>query len=116
MNGDAGWEEMIGAKRTTTRISQLRRPADNYAFVEESDPRGFNINSWVMYLNREQWVDPLTVWHFGKSTIGYADGHAVVHAWQEELTKRMSRDHLFNQPCPDSRDWEFMRVGWAIRP
>ena len=62
-----------------------------------------------------QWIDPLTIWHFGKSTIGYADGHAVVHAWQEELTRRMSREHLFNQPCRDSRDWEFMRVGWAIR-
>ena len=115
MNGDPGWERTVGGKNVTTQISSIRRPADSYAFLEESDPRGLNMGSWVMYLNREQWIDPLTVWHFDKSTIGYADGHAEVHTWRDELTKRMSRDHLFYQPCTGCNDWEYMRLRWTIR-
>jgi prepilin-type processing-associated H-X9-DG protein len=39
-----------------------------------------------MRLDRNQWVDPLTVWHGNTGTIGYADGHAVIHAWQDRRT------------------------------
>jgi len=115
MFGDPGWEEDIGGGKVTERLSSITRPADKYVFAEESDPRGVNMNSWVMYLDHEQWIDPLTIWHDERSTIGFADGHAEIHAWQDERTIRMSREHEFWRPCPDSPDWEYMSRGWTRR-
>jgi prepilin-type N-terminal cleavage/methylation domain-containing protein/prepilin-type processing-associated H-X9-DG protein len=115
MNGDAGWERTIGGAELTLELSSIAQPATKYVFLEESDPRGINMNSWVMYLNRERWIDPLTVWHNDQSTIGFADGHGEVHAWQDERTIRMSREHLFYQWCPDSKDWEYMSQSWTRR-
>lgn len=114
MNGDADWEVYVGAGRTSKKTTDIPNAATKYVFLEESDPRGINMNSWVMVLDEERWIDPLTIWHDDKSTIGFADGHAEVHAWQDERTINMSRDHLFNQACPDSRDWEYMYQGWTI--
>jgi prepilin-type N-terminal cleavage/methylation domain-containing protein/prepilin-type processing-associated H-X9-DG protein len=116
MNGDAGWESSIGAGRVSTILSTIRRPGEEVVFVEESDPRGLNMGSWVMWISRYEWIDPLTIWHNDKSTLGFADGHAVVHKWQDERTIRMSREQLFYQPCPESKDWEFMHRSWTIVP
>lgn len=113
MAGDNGWERDIGGTEVTTRLSRVPSAADKVVFVEESDPRGMNMGSWVMWLSREEWIDPLTVWHDGKSTLGFADGHAVAHAWRDPRTIRMSEEQLFYQPAPGSRDWEFMRRGWT---
>jgi len=113
MNGDAGWETYVGAKKVTKKTAAISSAAARYVFLEESDPRGINMHSWVMYLNQEKWIDPLTVWHENRSTIGFADGHATVHAWLDERTINMSRDHEFDQPCPGSEDWRFMAAGWT---
>ncbi len=115
MNGDAGWETYVGGTKVSTRITQIPQPARAYAFLEEADPRGVNMNSWVMWLSAEQWIDPLTVWHLDKSTIGYADGHAEVHAWQDSRTIYMSREQIFNTDATDNRDWEFLQARWAVR-
>jgi prepilin-type N-terminal cleavage/methylation domain-containing protein/prepilin-type processing-associated H-X9-DG protein len=116
MNGPDDWEELVGGRIVTKKVTAIPEPSRKYVFVEESDPRGVNMHSWVMWLNREHWIDPLTVWHNNQSTIGFADGHAEVHAWQDALTIDMSRDHLFDLPCPDSVDWEYMYWGWTKRP
>jgi prepilin-type N-terminal cleavage/methylation domain-containing protein/prepilin-type processing-associated H-X9-DG protein len=115
MNGDEGWEIDIGGEKVTSKLTQIERPAEKYVFVEESDPRGINMNSWVMYLDREKWIDPLTIWHNKRSTLGFADGHAEVHTWSDSRTIDMSRYHVFWQNCPESEDWEYMSLGWNVR-
>jgi prepilin-type processing-associated H-X9-DG protein len=93
-------------------LGDLRRTADEFAFIEESDPRGFNINSWVMWLNRERWIDPLTVWHYDKGTIGFADGHAIVHTWVDPRTIRMSREQVFDTDATMNPDYQYLRARW----
>lgn len=115
MNGDPGWETHIGGGIVTKKTANIPEPATKYVFLEESDWRGMNMDSWVMWLDEEGWIDVLTVWHEKQSTIAFADGHAEVHAWLEELTITMSRDHLLDQPCPDSKDWEYMSLRWTKR-
>lgn len=115
MAGDPGWERKIGGINVTKRLSRVPSASDKLMFVEEADPRGMNMDTWVMWLNREQWIDPLTIWHDGKSTLGFADGHAELHAWQDQRTIRMSAEQLFNQTAPGSRDWEFMQRAWTIQ-
>jgi prepilin-type N-terminal cleavage/methylation domain-containing protein/prepilin-type processing-associated H-X9-DG protein len=116
MRGDDSWERQIGGERyVARRLSQLWRPADNYAFLEEADPRGLNMNSWVMWLNRREWIDPLTVWHDDTGTIGYADGHAAIRRWEDRRTIRMSENQQFSQPATGNRDYEWLKERWWRR-
>ena len=66
------------------KYTQIKQPGEKYVFLEENDPRGYNINSWLMNTNLEVWGDPVTVWHGGKSSLGFADGHAETHGWSKE--------------------------------
>ena len=56
-------------------------------FVEESDPRGYNLGTWVMDVPTlapgPRWVDPFAVYHGRVSTLSYADGHAELHRWED---------------------------------
>ena len=112
LNGDQGFETLIGGKKIKTRTASIRRSADSFAFIEESDPRGVNMNSWVMWLQEERWVDPLTVWHYDKSTIAFADGHAVVHKWLDQRTIEMSRGQVFDTPAVNNVDYRYLRARW----
>lgn len=115
LNGDPGWEVAAGGTTVAQRTTQIRKPADSFAFIEESDPRGFNINSWVMYLNTPQWIDTLTVWHADKGTIGFVDGHAIIHKWQDARTIQMSQDQVFNTDATGNIDYEYLKLRWSIQ-
>jgi prepilin-type N-terminal cleavage/methylation domain-containing protein len=116
MNGDADWEQYVGGTRVTKLISAIHAPGDKLVFVEEADPRGLNMNSWVMWLSKEYWIDPLTVWHHGRSTLGFADGHAIVRRWLDPRTIRMSEMQEFDRPAKDNQDWHYLKKGWTIAP
>ena len=113
MNGDAGWEVWCGSKFVTERIVNIDFPTTKVVFLEESDFRGVNMNSWVMHLDEERWVDPLTVWHDDSSTLGYADGHAEVHHWQSRQTIEMSERQQLDTACPGNPDWAYLAAAWV---
>lgn len=113
--GDVGWERQVGGTKPAFRVTQIRYPANSFAFIEEADPRGVNMNSWVMWLNREGWIDPLTVWHLNKSTIGFADGHAEVHAWQDRRTIHMSENQIFDTDATNNPDYQYLKARWSIQ-
>jgi prepilin-type N-terminal cleavage/methylation domain-containing protein/prepilin-type processing-associated H-X9-DG protein len=115
LNGDPAYElQTVGAPGPPVKkISDLFRPSDSFAFIEESDPRGLNIHSWVMRYNQQRWIDPLTVWHKDQSTIGFADGHASLHRWEDKRTVFMSRDQQFDQPALNNPDWRYLRDRWG---
>ncbi len=116
MSGDDTWERDIGGERSAAkRMGDLWRPSDNFTFLEESDPRGFNINSWVMWLDKPRWIDPLTVWHGDLGTIGFADGHAVIHKWEDRRTIDMAASQSFDLPAKDNRDYEWLHERWRRR-
>ena len=94
---DGGWD-IIPHKKITT----IKSPGDKYVFVSEADGRGSNMGSWVLYPKTSsrpdgEWVDPLTIWHNGRSTLGYADGHAEKHVWIDQSTYDMSENQTFYQ-------------------
>ena len=124
MNGDderqgrygLDWEKQIGGTRASRSIAEIPSPGSKYAFVEESDPRGLNMGSWVMWLNKERWIDPLTVWHTGRSTLGFADGHAIVKKWLDPRTLKQARLQEFDLDAKNNTDWLYMKQGWAVQP
>lgn len=102
------WSIMIKA-------TQIRRTSSKYVFLEENDPRGYNINAWVIHgdmgnkVYQEgqpvKWADPLTVWHSGKSNFGFMDGHAETRKWSKET------EELFTQ-ADETGSWSF----WGRSP
>jgi prepilin-type N-terminal cleavage/methylation domain-containing protein/prepilin-type processing-associated H-X9-DG protein len=115
LNGQDIVEASLGGTKVAKRIGQLWRPSDNVTFLEESDPRGLNGNSWVMRLDREEWVDVLTVWHGNTGNIGYADGHALTHAWEDARTISMSRDQVMHTNAAGNADFRYLRSRWFSR-
>jgi len=82
--GGANGESNPAKVTKAIKYSDIKRPAEKYLFLEDIDPRGYNIGSWIMDFGPDRWIDPLAVWHKGKSTMGYCDGRAVIHKWQDK--------------------------------
>ncbi len=114
--GPDTWEVYIGAgPRAARRVDQLWKSAEHFAFLEESDPRGLNMGSWVMFISTPQWIDPLTVWHDDRGTIGFTDGHGEIHTWKDRRTINMSRLQQFNQSAAGNADYQWLRERWWRR-
>jgi len=110
-NGE-GWANSYTIAKT---YSEIRNPGTKYIFVEEADDRGWNRGSWVMNLNRtDQWVDPFSIWHNEKSTLGFADGHAEKHNWVDNSTIEMSeaQKNFFPIPANEGEDYRYMMMGF----
>jgi len=110
-NGE-GWEN---AYVQVQRYSEIRQPATKHVFVEEADPRGWNQGSWILNPRGGTWVDPLAIWHSrARGTLGFADGHAEIHRWEDSSTVEMARKQVFFQPVPQGQgqDLQFMINGF----
>lgn len=79
------------------KYTDLKNPAMNYVFLAETDPRGLNIGSWIMNPGRPpSWIDPFAIWHSKhRTTLGWADGRAVMQKWVDNSTVEMS-DNAIN--------------------
>jgi prepilin-type N-terminal cleavage/methylation domain-containing protein/prepilin-type processing-associated H-X9-DG protein len=87
MNGEAA---DFGAEPIRV-YDEIINPGTKYVFLEESDSRGWNMGSWVLNPNNTDcWVDPLAGWHNDWSTLGFADGHAEKHKWEDKRTIEMN--------------------------
>jgi len=117
-NGET-WNGYTMAKK----YSDLKKPAMRYVFIEEIDPRGGNIGSWQMNPGPRTWVDPVAMWHNKKSTIGFADGRAEMHAWQDKsfidwnLKAMHNQGFSFNMtpPAEDFLDIDYMAQGFPYK-
>ncbi len=120
-----GWE--INA---CLRFTDIESPATKYVFTTECDPRGYNMNSWVIRPRTRQWVDPFATWHRkNSSTLGWADGHVDTNRWlgkdlidwnlaalDGEPTFRAA-GWFTRSPTDDDewKDFEFALKGYAFR-
>jgi prepilin-type N-terminal cleavage/methylation domain-containing protein len=119
--GGLNGEEVQGYTfRGMRRYTEIRNPALKYAFVEEADPRGWNMGSWIIYPDGDTWCDPLTVWHGNRSCIGWADGRAEMHRWVDKRTMEMAEDFANQQQwspsAPGSEDLKFMQRHYPLKP
>jgi prepilin-type N-terminal cleavage/methylation domain-containing protein len=75
MNGDgANWYGKPFVKAT-----QIRNPVNSATFIEESDPRSYNMGTWVMAATG--WVDGFAIYHGTITTLAFADSHVESHKW-----------------------------------
>lgn len=115
-NGETWW----GYTRAK-RLSDLTNPAGQYVFVEEADTRGANIGSWQMNPGSKTWVDPLAMWHPERTTLGFADGHAETHQWQNRSLIDWCHHAMYDltkftfsmtPPADEQEDVEYMAAGF----
>jgi prepilin-type N-terminal cleavage/methylation domain-containing protein len=118
---NGGWEIL-----PCLRYSEIKSPATKYVFTTECDPRGYNMNSWVIRPKSRRWVDPFATWHRrNSSTLGWADGHVDTHRWLGEGLIKWNEQALYEPAgfsfnrTPDSddewKDFDFALKGYAYR-
>ncbi len=124
ITGGLNGEELGWSRRHLILYSEIKRPNDTIVFVEEIDPRGYNMGSWVVSLDfGNSWIDPLAIWHSkNRGTLGFADGSAEMHTWVNPSTKEIAMraawgdQNVFNfSPPEDERDdLRFMQKRYAV--
>ena len=76
------------------KTTELTRPSDKFVWVEENDPRGDNLGSWIMnqtgtlandFLG-SSFIDSPAAFHGDSSSFDWADGHASMHKWVDAAT------------------------------
>jgi len=111
--------EPWGSYKAVRKIGNISWPEEKYAFVEESDERGWNMGSWQIDPDVKQsplawyWTDPMSIWHNKKSTLGYCDGHGEMRAWQDERTIQFCEDPgSISSQQANNPDILFMKMGF----
>ena len=111
------------------KYSEIRMPAQRYAFVETAEARNFIAGgSFVMaapeYTGRDEWGwwGPMAINHAGNSILGFCDGHAESHKWRDSFTKDRLENLMNgggygqqNPPDGQTADLEYMARGWPYR-
>ncbi len=121
--GGANGENGSGSVRAK-KYSDIKSPATKYIFLEDIDPRGYNTGSWIISFP-PSWVDPLAMWHNERSTIGFADGHAEMHRWNDRSFIDWAHRAMYeppatfafymNHPADEVEDINYMARGYPCK-
>jgi prepilin-type N-terminal cleavage/methylation domain-containing protein len=84
-----GWN---GPGEYYVRASDVQSPSDAFVFIEESDPRDFNLGDWALNLDSPGWVDGFAIFHGTVTTFAFLDNHVESHKWLEGTTIKASQD------------------------
>ena len=107
------------------KVTAIPKPSQMYVFVEESDPRGYNLGTWVLNIAQDNWVDGVAIFHNLASSFAVSDGHAELHKWLEPQTIVAGRQFAtgtqafyWKRKQPVDRDWIYIKRGyvWAAYP
>jgi prepilin-type N-terminal cleavage/methylation domain-containing protein/prepilin-type processing-associated H-X9-DG protein len=92
MNGHQDWQG-TGIQPPYKKLSAVLNSSEAMVFLEEADPRGRNLGTWVInVVPGPSWIDPFAIFHGRTSTISFADGHADIHTWLEPGTIKAATD------------------------
>ena len=105
-------------------LSSIVNPSAKYVYVEESDPREYNMGSWIIGMGAgNNWIDPVAPWHNDYSTLSWADGHATTKRWLSSKTKEAAKKTVGTPSTPgsfsfgmydkDNRDIMYMKEHYA---
>lgn len=130
----AGWQiESTNPNYRITNLRQITSPSDRYNFVETAEERNYTSSGHFVFgareygNNPEVWWGPMAVNHGDSSVLGFCDGHAEIHKWQDAYTKErveklsrlgsdvytMETGSTYNSNT--SVDIAFMAQGWPYR-
>jgi prepilin-type N-terminal cleavage/methylation domain-containing protein len=124
VSGGMNGEELEWSNRHLIKYGEIKKPSESLVFVEEIDPRGWNLGSWVVSKDfGNNWIDPVAIWHSkNRSTMSFADGSSVMHTWVNESTKEIAMraawgdTGVFNNspPAEERDDLRFMQKRYIV--
>ena len=80
---------------------QIQKSYATFVFIEELDPRGYEINSFMVnHYPNQSWNDEPGNMHNGAGIISFADGHAIIWPFADQRTYVGQ----WNQSTPNSPD------------
>ncbi|MBL9172788.1 MAG: hypothetical protein JNL10_04570, partial [Verrucomicrobiales bacterium] len=93
----SGVGTLNGEARQVYSLSAITSPTDRFVWIEENDPRGENLGSWIMNPGNEKndfkgagLIDSTAVFHGNASTFNFADGHAESKKWNDAVMIKYS--------------------------
>ena len=108
--------------KVAVKYSEIRSPGSKYVFVEEDvAAKGQKVNAggFVMFDGGNYtWWDWPAYYHNDSSTIGFADGHAERHKWQDDDTIKLMKGEisLSQVDTANSEDLRWMAAGYIPIP
>ncbi len=107
-------DHLGGAWATSSPRRHLPKDQSSQTFVllEENDPRGHNLGSWVIYMTEGLWVDYVTAYHERRTgmNISFADGHAETWVWEDPRTAKIN---TFWASTPDNADLRRLQAAFV---
>jgi prepilin-type N-terminal cleavage/methylation domain-containing protein len=87
------------------KTTQITRPSEKFVWVEENDPRGENLGSWIMNqagtaangFAGSTFIDSPAAFHGSSSSFDWADGHSSMHKWVNGATLAYARSMDLNK-------------------
>jgi prepilin-type processing-associated H-X9-DG protein len=105
--------------------SELRHPSNMILFVEENDPRGENLGTWLFKAAPAPFPasfgDSPAVFHGSSSTFSWCDGHATARKWVDSATIQyaasMNINKYANPPtaAQTPNDGPFVNLAFATK-
>ena len=94
-----------GERPVFYKTTELTRPSEKFVWVEENDPRGENLGSWIMNqagtfadgFTGSRFIDSPAAFHGDSSSFDWADGHASMHKSADEATLAYARSMDVNK-------------------
>lgn len=111
--------------------TSLVTPSERFVWIEENDPRGENLGSWIMTQGKpdtdfkgSQLIDSTAIFHGNASTFNFADGHAESKKWLDaamiKYSASMDQNKFNNAPndtkAPRDVRWLARRYPSKINP
>ena len=121
----SGIGTLNGERPELYKRSELRRHSEIMLWVEENDPRGENLGSWIMNpgvppgFAGATFIDSPAVFHGQSSTFNFADGHSESRKWLDGATiayaASMNQNKYGSAPAANliARDAPWMAKGYG---
>jgi len=85
-------------------IGQVKKAYATFCFIEELDPRGYEINSFMpTHYPADNWNDIPGNMHMNAGIISFCDGHAQIWPWSDPRTYQGSKQGMGTPNIPDLR-------------
>lgn len=90
-----------GEQTQARKLVDIIEPVRTLVFIEEHDPRGYNMGSWIIQKTGANWIDYVPSWHAGGINLSFADGHSEHWIWQDPRTRTINQ---FGASTPNNPD------------
>jgi type II secretory pathway pseudopilin PulG len=96
----------IPAVPSVNNIARIRDTPRTMVFVEEFDPRGFNMGSFLLLNPGDLWIDFPVSWHNRGACVSFADAHAEYFRWADPRTETVT----FLSVTPENPDLKLLQA------